>query len=87
MLSFTDWLLKESKLDFQDVLKMAKDTGIDISKFKKDQLVKGVNVETEHDKDKDTDVVKRKSDALKIAVAHLREKPNYYTLLKKVEEN
>jgi sugar diacid utilization regulator len=87
MLSFTDWLLKESKLDFQDVLKMAKDTGIDISKFKKHQLVKGVNVETEHDKDKDTDVVKRKSDALKIAVAHLREKPNYYTLLKKVEEN
>jgi hypothetical protein len=45
-----------------------------------------VNVEKEHDKDKDTDVVKKDADILKIAVAHLREKPNYYTKLKKVED-
>jgi len=84
MLNFATWLLKESKLDFQDVLKMAKDASIDISKYKKEQLVQGVNVEKEHNKDKDTDVVNKLSDLLKIAVAHLREKPNYYDRLKKV---
>ena len=84
MLNFATWLLKESKLDFQDVLKMAKDASIDIYKYKKEQLVQGVNVEKEHNKDKDTDVVNKLSDLLKIAVAHLREKPNYYDRLKKV---
>jgi hypothetical protein len=85
MLQFKNWLLKESKLTFKDVQKMANDTGLDIKKYDPEQLVMGVNVEKEHNKDKDTDVVNKLSDVLKIALAHLRENPKYYTKLKKVE--
>jgi hypothetical protein len=69
----------------KDIPRLAKNANLNISKFDKKQLVMGLNVEKEHDKDKDTDVVKKDSDILKIAVAHLREKPDYYTRLKKVE--
>jgi hypothetical protein len=37
-------------------------------------------------KDADINVIKKESDILKIALAHLRENPKYYTLLKKVEK-
>jgi hypothetical protein len=51
------------------------------------QLKMGIKVEKEHDgpMGKDTDVVGSKEDIVKIAVAHLREDPKYYTKLKKVE--
>jgi hypothetical protein len=72
--------------------KMAKDT---VEKFAEKfkvcpkQLAMGVEVEKEHDgpMGKDTDVVKKVEDIVKIAVAHLREDPSYYTKLKKVEKS
>lgn len=58
-------------------------------KYKVDpeQLKMGIKVEKEHDGKfgKDTDVVKSDEDIVKIAVAHLREDPKYYTKLKKIE--
>ena len=58
-------------------------------KYKVDakQLKMGIEVEKEHDGKfgKDTDVIKNKEDVVKIAVAHLREDPHYYTKLKKIE--
>ncbi len=62
-------------------------SGVDIGKIDIKQLRMGINVEKEHDgkMGRDTDVVKNKSDLVKIAVAHLREDPKYYTKLKKVE--
>ena len=55
------------------------------------ELVMGMKVEKEHDgpMGKDTDVVPGhdKGTIMKIAVAHLREDPKYYTKLKKVEED
>lgn len=66
---------------------MAKSIGIDISKFDKKELLLGIKVEKEHDgeKGKDVDVVKKKSDLLKIAIAHLREDPKYYSKLKSLD--
>lgn len=66
----------------------AKKLKLDISKFDKKELMMGIKVEKEHDgkMGKDVDVVGDKSDLLKIAIAHLREDPKYYTKLKKVEK-
>lgn len=78
MLNFIEWA------DLQQLAKQAK---LDISKIDKSQLQQGIEVEKEHDgkMGKDVDVIKRKSDLLKVAVAHLRENPKYYTDLKKIE--
>lgn len=64
----------------------AKKAKLDISKFDPDQLRMGCAVEKEHDDGSDVDVVDDNSDVLKIAIAHLREDPEYYTKLKKVED-
>jgi hypothetical protein len=60
---------------------------VDMSKFDPQQVKMGRKVEKEHDglMGKDTDVVKKKGDIDKIVAAHLREKPDYYTRLNKVE--
>jgi len=60
---------------------------VDISKFDPKQVRMGRKVEKEHDgkMGKDIDVVGPKSDIDKIVAAHLREKPDYYTRLKKAE--
>lgn len=67
--------------------KYAQQAKIDISKFNKNELLMGMQVEKEHGSiDSDTNVT---SDdpvkTLKIVIAHLREDPRYYTKLKKVE--
>lgn len=60
---------------------------VDMSKFNPKQVKMGRKVEKEHDggAGKDIDVVRKKGDKDKIVAAHLREKPDYYTRLKKVE--
>ncbi|MHA1949684.1 MAG: DUF5661 family protein [Candidatus Thorarchaeota archaeon] len=70
-----------------DLNDMAKKAKIDIKDLIPKELKMGYEVEKEHDGSmgKDTDVVNKPSDYLKIAVAHLREDPKYYTKLKKVE--
>jgi hypothetical protein len=65
--------------------KMAQDISVDISQYDKEELKKGIEVEKEHMKDKDINVIRNPSDVLKIALAHLREDPKYYTKLKKME--
>lgn len=51
-------------------------------KFDPDEFVKGMNVELEHQDVTDGSLVK----TAMIAAAHLREIPNYYTLLQKYVE-
>jgi len=65
---------------------LEKKLGLD--KFDPKQIRMGIEVEKEHDgkMGKDVDVVKSKSDLLKIVTAHLREDPKYYTKLKKIEK-
>lgn len=79
MITFNEWT---------DLNVLAKQAGLDISKFDSKELMRGIEVEKEHDgkMGKDVDVVKNKSDLLKIAIAHLREDPKYYTKLKTIEK-
>lgn len=79
MLTFSEWT---------NLKTLAKQADIDISHFNTRELTQGIEVEKEHDgkMGKDVDVVKNKSDLLKIAVAHLREDPKYYTKLKTIEK-
>jgi len=86
-IKFINWLNNRlyNEYNMADAKEMAASLKIDISKYDPKELVMGINVEKEHNKDKDIDVVKKKEDVLKIALAHLREDPKYYTKLKKVE--
>lgn len=68
--SFIDW-----------VTKTAEEEKIDLDNIDMKQLAAGIEVEREHDGNDDVDVVKSNEDLLKIAVAHLREKKTYYTVL------
>jgi hypothetical protein len=77
----------EQFLEAKNLEAIAKQAKVDISPYDKDQLRMGIEVEKEHsgEKGKDVAVVHKDSDLLKIAVAHLREDPKYYTKLKKME--
>jgi hypothetical protein len=57
--------------------------GVDIKGLKTNQLSVGLRVEKEHKgkMGRDTEVAKNDVDVLKIAVAHLREDPYYYSKL------
>lgn len=84
MITFREFCECKEKLE-----QIAKKAKIDIQGICLKQLAMGMEVEKEHDNKmgKDTDVVPghNKSTIMKIAVAHLREDPKYYTKLKKVE--
>jgi len=68
---------------------IAQGAGIDISSFDAKEVLMGLEVEQEHNGQMGTDIdVVPGNDLgtiLKIAVAHLREDPKYYTKLKKME--
>ena len=70
-----------------DVKRDAKAAKLDVSKYDPKELHAGYETEKEHDgkEGKDVDVVGKKSDLVKIAVAHLREDPKYYSKLKKAK--
>lgn len=82
--------LKEEKVSTKKARSIGDRLKINWDKVNLDQLRMGISVESEHDTDDPkTDVVKGRDPFLqyaKIALAHLREKPDYYTRLKKVEE-
>jgi hypothetical protein len=78
---------KMKKLDSKDAKEIGEDIGIDWNKVKLDEFTKGINVEFEHGtKFSETDVTN--DDKIltgKIAWAHLKEFPDYYTRLAKME--
>lgn len=69
-----------------DLPALARQAGVDIQGIDLKELQTGINEEQEHTgaKGKDTKVITNNVGALKIAVAHLREDPKYYTKLKRV---
>jgi hypothetical protein len=87
------FILRESKLNeaysdsfIQGIADRAK---IDISKFSMKELKLGYKTELEHGK-KNSDTNVTNDDpvkTLKIAIAHLREMPDYYSKLKKMERS
>ena len=70
--------IKKKKYSKEDAEVLAKD--VDLNKYKIDQIVLGLNDETEHD-----DVFDNEGELLKVVLEHLDDKPDYYTKLKQVE--
>lgn len=79
----------KTKAGSNDLHGIAKRAGLDISSFDAKELLMGMDVEKEHNgkMGADTDVVPGNDQGtiMKIAIAHLREDPKYYTKLKKME--
>lgn len=71
--------------EWADVKDLASKGEIDIKGLSISELKKGLNIEKEHTgkMGKDTKVIKTDLDALKIAVAHMREDKDYYKKLDK----
>lgn len=67
------------------VKKIATKYGLDISKYNPSELIAGIKVEREHNANPKIDVVDNFGDLIKIAMVHLDELPDYYTRLKKME--
>ena len=61
---------------------LAKKLKIDWKDYQKEQFKMGMKVEREHEDITKGDPIK----TAKIVIAHLKEVPNYYTKLKKVEK-
>jgi hypothetical protein len=76
------------KLDTKDAKEIGEALGIDWEKVDIDEFTKGVNVEFEHGtKSPETNVTNdNKNMTGKIAWAHLKEFPDYYTRLDKLEK-
>ena len=72
----------------EDARRVGESLGVKWDKFDSDQFRRGMNVELEHGtRDAETDVTK--DDELltgKIALAHLKEFPDYYDRLEKMEK-
>jgi hypothetical protein len=80
-------LLEEKRTFGRDEAKKLGDKlSVDWSKVDINQFVTGLSVESEHDDGGKLDVVDSDTDLAKIVLAHLREVPDYYSKLKKVEE-
>lgn len=79
--------MKEKRFNLEKAKQIGNSLGIDWKKFGVEQFWMGLDVELEHGtRDPDTNVTN--DDPLltgKIALAHLKEFPDYYTRLKKME--
>ena len=76
------------KLNAKDAKEIGDDLGIDWKEVKLDEFTKGVNVEFEHGtRFPETNVTNNDENMTgKIAWAHLKEFPDYYTRLEKLEK-
>jgi hypothetical protein len=77
-----------NKFNSQDAKEIGDDLGINWDEVKLDEFTKGVNVELEHGtRYPETNVTNNdKTLTGKIAWAHLKEFPDYYTRLEKLEK-
>jgi hypothetical protein len=76
------------KLNSKDAKEIGDDIGIDWNEVKLDEFTIGINIEFEHgSNDSETNVTNNdKQMTGKIAWAHLKEFPDYYTRLEKLEK-
>lgn len=88
MKSFRNYLLSEQRaFSLEAAKKLGDSMSVDWEKVDLKQFKMGLDVESEHDDGSELDVVDSKKDLAKIVLAHLKEKPDYYTRLKSVEED
>lgn len=89
MKSFIHFLTEKKSVSVELAKKIGNDLGVDWDQVDLEQLRKGMEVEQEHDDGSDTDVITGTLDfhkIAKIALAHLKEFPDYYSRLAKVEK-
>jgi hypothetical protein len=87
MKSFRSFLSEEKRTFSKEQAKQLGDKlSVDWSKVDINQFIKGLSIESEHDDGGKLDVVDSDSDLAKIVLAHLKELPDYYSKLEKVEE-
>lgn len=81
--------LQEAKRKFStaDAKRMGDELGVNWNRVNLEQFRMGLEVEAEHDDGGALDVVGPKKDLGKIALAHLKELPDYYTRLKRMEKD
>lgn len=72
----------------EDAKRIGDMIGVDWNKYDLDEFTMGVNVELEHGKANDFTNVTNDDETMtgKIALAHMNEIPDYYTRLKKMED-
>lgn len=89
MKSFSRFLIEKKSISTEVAKKIGDDLGVDWDKTDLQQLRKGMEVEQEHDDGSDTDVLPGTGDLhkiAKVALAHLKELPDYYDRLAKIEK-
>ena len=87
MKSFKKFLAESKSFSTNAAKTLGDSLGVDWDKVDMSQFKLGLSVEAEHDDGGKLDVVDTDKDLAKIVLAHLKEIPNYYTKLKKVEED
>lgn len=77
--------IEQTKITKSEAKKLGDQLKVDFTKLDLEEFRKGVEIELEHDDDVDPklDVIDSLLDAAKIALAHLKENPNYYSELEK----
>ncbi|MBK7160405.1 MAG: hypothetical protein IPH77_18175 [Ignavibacteria bacterium] len=81
--------MNTNKFNSEDAEEIGENLGISWDKFDVEQFTKGLNVELEHGS-RDPEVNVTNNDPVltgKIALAHLKEFPDYYTRLEKMERD
>jgi hypothetical protein len=79
---------KSVKISEKDVVEAAEEAGINLAKIPMSEILAGIEVEYEHGTQggRDTNITDNEIGlTLKIAIAHLREIPDYYTRLAQME--
>lgn len=84
--NFKSYITESKKFTSDEAREIGDSLGVDWSKVDLEQFRIGLGVEEEHNDGTKLDVVKSKKDLGRIALAHIKEIPNYYTKLKKMEE-
>jgi len=87
MKSFRVFFTEQKTFSHKDAKRIGDSLGVDWNKVDAYEFTMGLGVESEHNNGDSLDVVKSTKDLAKIVLAHLRELPNYYTKLKKIEED
>lgn len=76
----TDAVLADKEVSAEEALEIGNSIGVDWDNFDLEEFRKGISVEREH-----SDVVGDAVSFARIALDHLREKPDYYSALERME--
>lgn len=85
MKTFKQYLTESRTFTRDQAEEIGASLGIDFNKIDVEQFRMGLEVESEHDQGDETDTVNNDNDLGKIAWSHLKELPDYYTKIKKME--